>query len=169
MSGYPPVSTGYDAHAGVRHGQAMAAAAFAAVNTSIPSDEEMIEDTPGMSGPPPNGGGVVRYGKSSGKGLPINRYGLDMSSAPELYRHNPLESVARRQSPDAYVTWSYDIPQPISYHPHNTPAVGRGDNTLQNQSRMDTDMTVPVSPVSGRTRTHIGDSPPRQETDSEKD
>ena len=51
MSGYPPVSTGYDAHAGVRHGQAMAQAAFAAVNTSIPSDEEMIEDTPGMSRP----------------------------------------------------------------------------------------------------------------------
>ena len=63
MSGYPPVSTGYDAHAGVRHGQAMAQAAFAAVNTSIPSDEEMIEDTPGMSRPPPNGGGMTRYGK----------------------------------------------------------------------------------------------------------
>ena len=52
MSGYPPVSTGYDALAGVRHGQAMATAAFAAVNTSIPSDEEMIEDTPGfVNGP----------------------------------------------------------------------------------------------------------------------
>ena len=113
MSGYPPVSTGYVALAGVRHGQAMATAAFAAVNTSIPSDEEMIEDTPGcVNEPLLNGSGVARYGNSSGKGLPVNRYGLDMHSAPELYRHNPLERVDRRQSPDTYVTWSYDIPQP---------------------------------------------------------
>ena len=31
------------------------------------------------------------------KGLPGNRYSLDMHSAPELYRHNPLERVDRRQ------------------------------------------------------------------------
>lgn len=105
--------------------------------------------------------------KAAEKGLPGNRYGLDMNSAPELYRHNPLDSVARRQSPDAHVTWSYDFPQPISNNPHNTPATGRGDNTPQ--THIDTDLAVPASPISGSSRTHIADSPPKQDTDSQKD
>ena len=44
MSGYKPVSTGYDAHAGAGHRVQMATAAEEAVNLSIPSDEELVED-----------------------------------------------------------------------------------------------------------------------------
>ena len=57
MSGYTPVSTGYDAHAAARHGSKMAAAAKRAVDLGIASDEEMVEDEGGYPPQVPKGTG----------------------------------------------------------------------------------------------------------------
>ena len=74
---------------------------------------------------------VGRYGKSSGKGQARNAYGLDMNSAPELYRHDPLARADRSQSPETVIAYTYDFKKPIEYHPHNNPTANgdRGDQT----------------------------------------
>ena len=117
MSGYTPVSTGYDAHAGARHGAAMAAAAREAVNLSIPSDEEMIEEHGQWSQRFPKGNFIAHYGKSSGKGPDGNGFGLNMHSNAELHRHDPLYRDDRRQPPEIFINDASNIPRTITFHP----------------------------------------------------
>ena len=93
MNAYTPISTGYDAHGEARHrAQTAQVVNEAAVNLNVPSDQEMIEDSDNAFGVQcfPKGKVVDKYGKSSGKGISRNAYGLDMNSAPELYRHDHL-------------------------------------------------------------------------------
>ena len=114
MNAYTPISTGYDAHAEARHRAQTAQAAVEAVNLNVPSDEEMIEDSDNVFGVQciPKGMVVDRYGKSSGKGISRNAYGLTMNSLPELHRHDPLGLSDRSQSPDPVITYTYEFPKP---------------------------------------------------------
>ena len=70
---------------------------------------------------------LITIGKSSGKGFTGNSYGLNMHSNAELHRHDPLYRDDRRQSPETFISYTYDIPKPITFDPHQN-AVDRGDN-----------------------------------------
>ena len=111
MNAYTPISTGYDAHAEARHrAQTAQVVNEAAVNLNVPSDDEMIEDSDNVFGVQciPKGMVVDRYGKSSGKGISRNAYGLKMNSLHELHRHDPLGHADR-----SHITYTYDFPKPI--------------------------------------------------------
>ena len=64
---------------------------------------------------------LTRMVKAAVKGHSRNTYGLDMNSAPELYRHDPLARADRSKSPETVMTYTYDFKQPIACHPHNNP------------------------------------------------
>ena len=106
---------------------------------------------------------VDTYGKSSGKGLSRNAYGLEMNSLPELHRHDPLARADRSKSPETVITYTYDFKQPLAYHPHNNPTSNdyRGDQTPQIVPH--TSPNIPAAASTGSTRPHIGDSPPRDD------
>ena len=93
----------------------------------------MIEDSDNVFGVQciPKGMVVDRYGKNSGNGISRNAYGLKMNSLPELQRHGPLGHADRNQSPDPVITYTYDFPKPIEYHPNTNPT---GNNDRGNQT-----------------------------------
>ena len=82
----------------------------------------------------PKGMVMDGYGKSRGKGVSRNAYGLKMTSTSEEHRHCPLGGVDRRQLPEAGITYTYNIPKPIEYDPnYNTTANSdRGGSNLSN-------------------------------------
>ena len=159
MSGYTPVSTGYDAHAAARHGFDMAAAAKRAVDLSIPSDEEMVEDVGGYPQQVPQGIGSGYYGKSSGTDQTQTGHGRRASSSTEANRHDPLYRAGRGKSPENVPAGNWT--SPLINSTHTAPGMPESrDKTLPH--------TPPRSHVPARedktshgTGPHIGDSPPK--------
>ena len=111
----------------------------------------------------PKGMAMDGYGKSRGKGVSRNAYGLKMTSTSEEHRHCPLGGVDRRQSPEPVIACTYNIPKPIEYDPnYNTTANSdRGGQTLQIVPHPSPN--IPNAASTGGSRPHIGDSPPRDD------
>ena len=86
-----------------------------------------------------------------------------MSSAPKLYRHDSLARADRGQSPETVITYTYDFPKPIEYHPYSNPTSNRDRGDQDPQNVQHSWPTVPAAASTGSQRPHISDSPPRDD------
>ena len=165
-----PLSTGYDAHAVVRHMNSNTAPAAATTNSMLnrSSEEELVEDDNAVySQCVPKGTVFGGYGKSSGKANNSRNATVPQLSSAEGYRHCPLGNPDRHKSPEPIISYAAGIAKPIAYDPCvlNTFTSDRADQTAQ--------IIPPPSPSptafsTGESRTHIGDSPPGNDSDRDQ-
>jgi len=146
----------------------MAHAATANLILNRSSDDELVEDdNASYSQCVPKGTVFGGYGKSSGKANASRNATVPQLSSAEGHRHCPLGIADRHKSPEPIISYAAGIAKPIAYDPVvlNTYNSDREDQTSQ---MLPHPSPNPTAFSTGDSRTHIGDSPPRNDADIDR-
>ena len=91
-----------------------------------------------------------------------------MSSSKERHRHCPLGGVDRNQSPEPTITYTYDIPKPIEYDPNHSTTISSDRGGQTSQMVPHPSPNIPNATSTGSSRPHTGDTPPRDDDETDK-